>query len=216
MVGLNRMLCFLPISRRWISWAAIGMCLLAAGCGSSVKAPGVDPATAADKAMELLDKDSNGQLSPAELAGAPGLLSGLAVLDTSSDKQLSREELVAGLTDMFQHGAGLQAFSCRVLLDGRPLNGAHVRLVPEAYLGDTVKIAEGDTDNSGTVALSVAESEMPAKLKGVKAIQPGIYRVEVTHPSAKILPKYNTQTTLGYDRHPANLDTPVVFRLSSR
>lgn len=210
------MFCFLPSLRLWISWSAIGALLMAAGCGGSVKAPGVDPATAADKAIELLDKDNNGQLSPVELAGAPGLLSGLAVFDTSGDKQLSREELVAGLTDMFQHGAGLQAFSCRVLLDGRPLNGAHVRLVPEAYLGDAVKVADGDTDSSGTAAISIAESEMPAKLKGVKAIQPGIYSVEVTHPSAKILPKYNTQTTLGYDRHPANLDTPVIFRLSSR
>ena len=112
-----------------------GMMLLA-GCGvggrSSVKPPAVSPGDAADKAIDLADKNSDSLLNAGELGAFPGLLAALAQYDTSGDKQLSREEIVARLTEMYAHGTGLMPFSCRVMLDGRALRGATVRFVPEA------------------------------------------------------------------------------------
>jgi hypothetical protein len=213
---------FRVIAREWrfcLLVAGMGISTLS-GCGrvgqSSVKPPSVNPNQAADKAIELYDKDSNGLLSASELAACPGLLAALANYDTSRDKQLSREEIEARLTDMYSHGTGLTPSSCRVTLDGRPLRDAHVRLVPEPFLGGDVKSAEGDTDGSGTAAIGIADSDLPEKLRGTKSMQLGIYRVEITHPTTKIPAKYNTQTTLGYELHPTNSDDVVVFRLQSR
>src|SRR5438552_2794572 len=128
----------------WVSLLSTGV-LLASSCGrlgqSSVKPPSVNPNKAADKAIELCDKDGNGLLSASELAACPGLLAALANYDTSGDKQLSREEIAARLTDMYAHATGLTSFNCRVTLDGRPLRGAHVRLSPEPFLGGDVKSA---------------------------------------------------------------------------
>jgi hypothetical protein len=194
--------------------------LALSGCSrlsqSSVKPPSVNPNIAADKAIELCDQDGNGLLSASELAACPGLLAALANYDTSGDKQLSRDEIAARLTDMYSHGTGLTPSSCRVTLDGRPLRGAHVRLVPEPFLGGDVKSAEGDTDGSGTAPIGIADSDLPEKLRGAKLMQLGVYRVEITHPTTKIPAKFNTQTTLGYELHPMNSDDVVVFRLQSR
>lgn len=180
---------------------------------TSVKPPSVDPSRAADQALELCDKDANGLLTASELAASPALSAALANYDSNKDKQLSREEIVTRLTEMYAHGTGLMGGSCRVMFSGRPLRQAHVRLVPEPFLGSEVKVAEGDTDGSGVAALSVAEADLPPKLHGLKLMQPGLYRVEVTHSSVKIPAKYNTQTTLGFELHPATPDDVVTLQL---
>lgn len=190
------------------------------GCGtigrSSIKPPAVNPSAAADKAIELCDKDANGLLNATELAACPGLLAALPNYDTSGDMQLSRDEIVDRLTEMYSHGTGLTSFSCRVLLDNRPLRGAHVRLVPEPFLGGDVKSAEGDTDGSGSAAIGIPDAELPEKARGLKVMQLGVYRVEITHPTAKIPVRYNTQTTLGYEHHWTNRDETAVFNLRSK
>ena len=187
------------------------------GCGkSSVKPPSVNPGSAADKVIELCDKDANGLLSASELAASPGLLSAFAQYDTSGDKQLSKEEIVARLTEMYAVGTGLSAFNCRVTLDNRPLKGAHVRFVPESFLGEDVKLAEGDTEGGGSASIGIADEELPAQARGLKLMQTGIYRVEITHPKTNLPAKYNSQTTLGYEYHPTNPDDVVVFRLQSK
>jgi hypothetical protein len=194
-----------------------------AGCtASSVKPPGVDADGAAAAAIELHDKDGDALLSEKELAACPGLLATLTVSDTSGDKQLSQEEISAKLNAAFGGRTGLTSVSCRATLDNRPLAGATIRLVPEAFLGSEVKSAEGVTDRSGTAVVGISEEELPEKLRNQKVVQPGIYRVEITHPSGRIPARYNTQTTLGYEldtSSAANLenpDEPVVFRLRSK
>ena len=190
------------------------------GCGliggSSVKPPTVSPSQAADKAIELCDKDANGLLNATELAACPGLLAALAKYDTTGDKQLSREEIVERLKSMYASGTGLSSLRCQVMLDNRPLRGGHVRFVPEPFLGGDVKSAEGDADGSGSATIGIADAELPENARGLKLIQLGVYRVEITHPTAKIPARYNTQTTLGYEHHPTNPDEVVVFRLQSK
>src|SRR6266481_3921606 len=97
--------CFPVVARKWRFYLLVAGILALSGCGrlgqSSVKPPSVNPNKAADKAIELCDKDGNGQLSASELAACPGLLAALANYDTSGDKQLSRDEIAARLTDMY-------------------------------------------------------------------------------------------------------------------
>jgi hypothetical protein len=211
---------FRKLARAWRFFLLLGWIVPLCGCGqlaqSSVRPPAVNPGEAAKKAIELYDKDRNGLLSPAELAACPGLLTALADYDTSGDKQLGREEIAARLTAMYSSGTGLTPMHCRVTLDSRPLRGARVRLIAEAFLGSDMKSAEGVTDGSGTAAIGISENDLPEKLRTMKAMQLGLYRVEVTHPTAVIPAKYNTQTTLGYELHPMNSDDLAVFRLQSR
>jgi hypothetical protein len=45
---------------------------------------------------------------------------------------------------------------------------------------------------------------MPKGAPQIELMQPGLYRIEVTHPSRKIPAKYNTETTLGIEITSAN------------
>ena len=191
-----------------------------AGCGviggSSIKPTSVNPSRAASATIELLDKDANGLLTASELAASPGLLSSLADCDTSGDKQLDRDEIAARLSEMYSDGASLTSFDCRVLLDNRPLKGAEVRLVPESFLGDAVKAGSGVTDGAGNVSIGIADEDLPEAARGLKKMQVGIFRVEITHPSVKIPAKFNTQTILGHTILPTDPEQLVAFRLQSK
>jgi hypothetical protein len=45
----------------------------------------------------------------------------------------------------------------------------------------------------------MAAEDRPKNAPNMPLVQPGIYRVEITHPSVKIPAKYNTETTLGIE-----------------
>jgi hypothetical protein len=197
------------------------MWLLAfSGCNlggpSSIKPPSIEPSTAADAAIDLYDKDGNAALSESELVPCPGLATSFADFDANADKSLSREEISDRLTEMYSKGTGLTSVGVQLTLDGRPLSGAKVRLVPEEFMGGAVKTAEGVTDRDGSASIGMSDEDLPERLRGMKMIQLGVYRVEVTHPSVKIPTKYNTQTTLGYENNWTNPDEAVVFRLRSK
>jgi hypothetical protein len=155
-------------------------------------------------------------LTNPELQACPALLSALAKYDASGDQQLDRNEIETRLGQMYSRGAALTSFECRVLFDNRPLARAEVRLVPEAFLGGEVKAGSGITDGSGSVTVAIADEELPEEVRGLKKMQLGVYRVEVTHPSIKIPARYNSSTTLGHEIHPLDPEEPVVFRLRSK
>jgi hypothetical protein len=83
-----------------------------------------------------------------------------------------------------------------VTLDGRPLVGAEVTLVPEEFLGTDHKSAKATTDPGGDFRLKTA---------GINSIgaQPGVYRIQVSKKDAagkEMIPaRYNTETTLGVE-----------------
>lgn len=202
------------------AWLFIHWLLILAGCGmlgrSSVKPPSVNPKRAASEAISLYDKNKDGSLDVEELAASPGLLSAFDKYDSSGDKRLDEQEMAARLIDMYSSASGLTTLNCVVTFDGRPLGNANVRFVPEEFLGDYIKPATGVTDSNGTAAIGIADEELPDKARGLKVMQFGLYRVEITHPSLKIPARYNTQTTLGHELHWSNSDEPVVFRLRSK
>ena len=185
-----------------------------AGCSNRpapVSAPTWEPEAVAERAMTTLDTNSDGQLSTTELDAAPGLKYCTDQLDANGDGQLSREEIVARITLYRDMDVGLRQFNCLVALDGSPLGDAEVKLVPESFMGDVIELATGKSSGSGKVRLDIGGQPVPA-------VRIGMYRVEVTSPSAQIPARYNTQTTLGIEIAPITnrkQSGGVVFQLTS-
>ncbi|MCH2114224.1 MAG: hypothetical protein MK171_04855 [Pirellulales bacterium] len=190
------------------------LCGCQPGGGSAIKPPSVDPAGAAEAAIQAHDADGDGKLSRTELVGCPGLLVSISKYDTNGDRHLGEEEVSSRLASMYSGGVGLTIRQCSVLVGGRPLSGATVRLIPEEFLGGAVLTAEGVTDVNGQAQLAVDDAKLPADQRGLDAMQPGVYRVEITHPNRKIPKRYNSETTLGHEVHPGDRITAAFFALS--
>jgi hypothetical protein len=173
-----------------------------AGCGggpSDIKAPTWDPATAAERALAEYDANHDHKLSKEELKKCPGLLSAVAHFDRDSDGAISADELKAKLEEIHDQQAALVEVQCSVTKGGRPLEGATVTFVPEAFMGDAFKPSAATTGGDGTAFPTIAEEELPNELRGrVHGAQCGIFRVTVTHPTVAIPAKYNSQSELGW------------------
>jgi len=110
---------------------------------------------------------------------------------------VTREEIQKRMEKFAATKVGLMKFLCRVSHNGQPLSGATVTLRPEPFMNDAVKVASGVTDASGKVQVEIADELLPTSDRGLHAMQPGLYRVEITHPTVTLPAKYNTETTLG-------------------
>lgn len=160
--------------------------------------PKFDPAAATAAAQAEFDANGDGKFTEDELKKSPGLAASLAAFDGDNDGVLSVDELKAGLDLFYREGASLITLSCRVNRNGAPLEGATVTLVPEPFMGEALKPASGVTAPNGGAALSVADEEIPAAVRGkVKGAHCGIFRVVVTHPTVKIPAKYGEQSEVG-------------------
>jgi hypothetical protein len=181
------------------------------GSPSAFEAPGVDVASAAERAMELYDADKDGTLNEPELAKCPGLLLKRAGYAADGDSALQQAEIEAGLGKLFKHGTGGTQLNCLVLYKGRPLAGAEVVLDPEPYLGEEVQTAKGTTNGSGATQLGIPSEYLPSHLERLKAVHYGTFKVRITHPTIAIPAKYNTETELGYETEPGNPTTTFVM-----
>lgn len=176
----------------------------------------VDPEVSSAAAIEQYDKNGDSLLDESELKACPALAGALRAYDESKDKKLSREEIAAQIKDMYERGSGLVSLDCTVTLDGAPLSGATVRFIPEKFLGDEIKAAEGVTNSGGYASMAIAPEELPKELRRHSFLRVGIYRVEITHPGKRIPAKYNTDTELGFEFHETNHVQPPVFHLVSK
>jgi hypothetical protein len=178
--------------------------------------PELDPAAAAAEAMRLYDGNGDSVLDAAELRAAPGLRAALPTADADKNGSLTLQELAARLEKYNAEGLALMPFSCELLLDGRPLADADVRLIPEAFLGPQIKPAVGRSGPSGVAALN-AEG-----LEGFTGVYFGMYRMEISKKNEsgqETLPaKLNSQTTLGQEvaADRPELDHAVRVELTSR
>ncbi|QEG36398.1 EF-hand domain-containing protein [Bythopirellula goksoeyrii] len=187
------------------------------GCSrgpAAVHVPEVDPVESSKQAFELYDTDNDGQLSDTELAACPGIQMHLQLYDKDSDGSVSQQELEEQLNSLVSGQIGVTSLRIQVRLDGRPLPGAQIKLVPEMYLGDDVNVAYGTTNGRGTATMDIRDEDSPASDHGLLGVHYGTYKVEVTHPEASIPEKYNTQTTLGYETEKGN--PSFVLNLKSR
>ncbi|MCA9189167.1 MAG: hypothetical protein KDA99_26260 [Planctomycetales bacterium] len=169
--------------------------------------PEIDPAGIAQAAMDSYDADKNGSLSKSELAKCPGLLSALAEYDTDKNNAISAEEISTRMQKTLDSGIGRLEFTVRVLSQGRTVQNAVVKFVPDPIMGGAILPAEGTTDYDGNASPVANPSD------GLPGIQFGIYRVEITHPQLKLPAKYNTSTTLGVEVSPLSRENTVDFKL---
>lgn len=155
----------------------------------------------ADSAITLNDTDGDGELNAAELQVASGLQAavdqeGANSADTDGSGTLTRDEIRDRIKLFEDSQLGVQMFAVTVKLKKKPLAGATVTLEPEPFLAGVLKTATGETRADGT-----ARPQSP--IADVMGVQPGMYRVRITHPDKEIDAKYNTETTLGIDLTPS-------------
>ena len=171
------------------------------GRPSRIKMPKLDPDVAAAKALDEYDADQDGALSAAELERSPGLKDALPQLDTDRDGRLTAEEIAARLNTWLELDQALHVLPCQVSWRDQPLVGAKVRFIPESFLGDAFRVAEGTTDKYGTANIIHAPEDRPDP-EFAQGVRVGIYRVEISkeRDGKQQLPaKYNTDTILGLE-----------------
>ena len=198
----------------------IGICIFLTcmiGCSrgpSRIKPPDVDPESAADAAIELYDSDKNGALSATELEKCPGILAELKKYDSDANGAVSRDEIVFRISALRRHSVGLTRLNCDVKLNGRGISNAAIEFEPEPYLGEEVKTARGTTNERGVAQMAIPSEELPEDQRDLKAVHYGTYKVRITHPTIELPPKYNTETTLGYESRPG--DPYAAFVLTTK
>ena len=204
-------------SRGWRPWfggtVGLGM-LVCCGCfggPSRLVPPSVDPDLAGQQAVAQYDHDGDDLLSKKELASCPGILNRMEQFDTDQDEHVSADEIAQRIHSWRESKVALMPLSVRVTLNGKPLAGADVKLVPESFLGDAVKPAAGRTDAHGMATPAIASEELPDDLADVEGVHLGIYQVEVSHPKKKLPRK-----RLGTEVNHLDQWNGIRFDLSSR
>ncbi len=141
----------------------------------------------------------------------------MKLIDKNGDGQISKEEIESRVQQWIDSKVSILSFHCSVRLDGKPLEGATVRYIPESFMGGAVEEATGTTDASGAAVLAIDQEKLPAHLKGINGMRSGFYKIEITHPSTAIPAKYNTATTLGQEVASDGVGSiNVVHELTSR
>jgi hypothetical protein len=191
--------------------ALVAILIVTTGCtGGPAAIPPVD--VNIDHVVQQLlveyDADQNGGLSPGELAASPALAECLANCRRDPGEEITRERLTKKLRMIFDPRSALLSTTCVVRRNGQPLASAEVRFVPLPVLQDVLPTGTGVTDPFGAAMISAAPEELPSEAPKVPGLMPpGLYVVEITHPSTKIPEKYNRQTVLGKE-----ISSETVYR----
>ena len=193
--------------------------LWGAGCSNKPKRihpPSINAKSAGRAAIELYDTDGDKALSRSELVACPGIVAAFEQYDANHDSQVQPEEITARIKNWQESRIGITPFECWIRLDGRPLGGATVKLVPEPFLGNAIEVASGTSEANGQVVLSIAADRLPAAQQRIRGVQLGLYKVEVSHPRVRLPEKYNGHTELGCEVTPKSVLKSPRFELSSR
>lgn len=178
-----------------------------------IASPAFDPSVNSAKAMELYDTDKDGKISGEELDNAPGLKAALKVMKTDKEKGITKEQIADRLKKWLDSRIGRTSLSCIVQHNGKPLEGAKVKFIPEKFLKDALpETGEGVTNQNGMAMISVPTQPGPDSLP--PGIPPGMYRVEITKDGEAIPAKYNTETTLGQEVSLDNIDLQMGIKFN--
>ncbi|MCC6493746.1 MAG: EF-hand domain-containing protein [Pirellulales bacterium] len=176
---------------------ALGASLWCVGCSGRpgrLEPPGI-PDDAGQQAVAKYDANGDGAIAGDELDKVPALKATLKRVDADGNGQVSAEEINARIEAWRKSRVALTRVAATVRLDGRPVSGAVVKLVPESFLGPSVKTAQGTTEADGSVHLEISSDP------DERGVHLGYYRVEVakTSPDGKeqIPARYNANTELG-------------------
>lgn len=195
---------------RWgaaLRGAVVTALLAAVGCGGG--GTPVAPASAGAEALAIYDANKDGTLDAKELEACPALHSLAAKLKAS---KLTADDITARLATYTTGAINRVTYSCSILLDGVPLDGATVTFRPEKFLGPAFKPAHG-VSQGGQID--------PATEGDSIGVMFGLYRVEVSKLDAgreTIPAKYNTRSILGCEIGPdtGTRGGGTTFRLTSK
>ncbi len=173
----------------------VGALLLAGvvfGCNrqAGISRPKLNAAEAAQRAVAQFDTNGDGLLSGSELDGAPYLSH---IAKKLKQSQLSETDLEQRFKGYFNSPIIMTGASCRVLLNGRPLEGATVHFEPPAFMGEVTPPAIAVTDARG-----IGRPTQP----GEPGLYLGVYNVRVSKQvdAKELIPtRYNEQTELGIE-----------------
>jgi beta-lactamase regulating signal transducer with metallopeptidase domain len=171
--------------------------------------PWVDPTAAGKRALEKYDANRDGKISGPELDyNALVLKAALDTIDTNRDNAISADEIAARIKAWQDSKVGLiGSITCQVVRDGKPVEGAEVKFVPDNFLGENMKTAYGITGRDGIANMSI-KVQGPDNVPGV---MPGFYSVEITKPGEDIPAKYNSQTIFGVEIAPDVMRQPELI-----
>jgi hypothetical protein len=186
----------------------------------------LDPEAVGQQA--LLEYDTNGdtRIDEDELAKSPGLSDGLSATDQDEDKTLTADEIATRVRFHADRKVALLPVRYSLTLDGRPLSGATMTMVPEAFFQGGIPVATGESDDEGIVEPTMQFDEKLQDQDSLHGVRPGVYRIEISKKDAdgaEIIPaKYNAQSQLGRDvgvgphQHGPIISDTRDLKLSSR
>jgi EF hand len=148
------------------------------GCNSRparVPVPQFDVDEISKQALQLFDRNHDGQLSATECSKS--LSSAMRRVDLDRDDQISADEIVKRLQFYEQYRAGLVPVFCTLTRGGRPVAGAKITYEPEQFMGQGRLPGFGTTDVGGNAVISVGAEHLPSPNHA--GLQPGFYRVLV-------------------------------------
>lgn len=194
-----------------------------AGCASKprqVDVIDIDADDAATQAIEAYDTNHDGELTDDELRAVPGILKWKQRYDADSNGSVSEAEIVQRLEKWQTDRLGFLSMSANVHLDGRPVSGATVTLMPEPYLGDAVKPASGITDANGNAVLSVKADDLPEAIKArglrIGGVYPGTYKITIAKAGQKLPDAGADGLPLGEEISQDTVQTHVEVSLTAR
>jgi hypothetical protein len=205
-----------PIGCMLVCFSLWFVFLCVPGCnrgGSAIDPPQLDPAKVGQAAVQQYDLNNNGVIEGDELTAAASLESAMSQLDVDEDQKLTAEEIAAYVQSWQDAGVGLTSVNCRLTWKGQPLAGAKVTFHPEDFQGNAVAVAEGISDQRGTVRLALEDGPQRGWPDGM---QLGFYRVHISkieNGNEIIPPKYNEDSTLGRAVTADGRLNSIVFQL---
>jgi hypothetical protein len=198
----------------------VAVVMLTVGCSShpsAITPPNINAAAAATAAFKLYDTNNDGFLSNQELDAIPGVKASLQVYDIDHDGKVSVEEMRERIGAWKKTSPGMMSWDCYVTIDGKPLEGAEVVYNPEPYVADWLHPSSDVTGPDGIASIAIPAEYLAKDHQRIRAVNAGVYKVQITHPKLKIPARYNEKTTLGRElsreTKPGTFDT---FQLSSR
>lgn len=154
-----------------------------AGCSQSprgVDPPYVDPDGASTSAMAKYDADGTGQIEGVELDKAVALKAALAKLDQNIDGKVTAQEIANRIKGWRDSKVGVTSVSCRVQIDGKPVQGVVITLLPETFLGNEIKASSGKSGSQGFATLCVDDPAI--RSRGISGAHCGFYVVQIDGP----------------------------------
>lgn len=171
--------------------------LLLAGCNrgpAPLRAPGIN-GNAGAAALESYDGNHDGALSGPELDKVPAIKTNFKRADADGDGKVTPDEIDARIAAWHKSGLAVTKIFATVRQNKLPLEGAHITMVPESFLGPNVKSASGTTNAQGITFLAISAKPEEA------GMHLGYYRIEVSKKrpdgTEAIPERYNKNTELG-------------------